>query len=66
MHVHVLRLNRIAGKNFVRVYFRYGEPQNEKLTHENLDSIGYYDDVLWAYNESKTHENTLSRPENEN
>ncbi len=27
----------IAG-NFVGFFFRYGEPQNGKLTHENLDS----------------------------
>ncbi len=25
-------------------YFRYGEPQNKKLTYENIDSISYYDD----------------------
>ncbi len=38
-------------------YFRYREPQNEKLTHDNLDSIRrlFCDDVPQA--------NTLPRPD---
>ncbi len=54
MHVRVLIAtisNYCIAGNFRWVLFSYGEPQNEKLTNENL---GYYDDVLRAYNENKT------------
>ncbi len=50
--------------------FCYGQPQNGKPTHTNLyiQIAAADDNVLWAsYNENKTmHENTLSRPDNEN
>ncbi len=49
-----------SGKCLWGFTFRYGEPSNGNLTHENLyiqivaaDSIGYYD-MLRAYNENKT------------
>ncbi len=42
-----------VGFNFC--YFFVKESlKNKTLIHENLDSIGYYDDVLRAYNENKT------------
>ncbi len=65
-----------SGKFSIRwVYFRYGEPQK----HENLDirivAWDYCSDVVQIYNENNTtkirfswpdHENTFSRPDNEN
>ncbi len=58
---------RIAG-NFRWVLVSLRRAQNEKLTHKNLYTVRYYDDVLRAYNENKItlSQITLSRPNNEN
>ncbi len=69
MYLCRLLLYRISQEIFVGVYFRYEKPQHEKSTHKNL--YMYSDTRLLtcmvrAYNENKTHENTLSRPDNEN
>ncbi len=63
-------------RGFIFIVFVPGEPQNGIISiHENLYShsyssqaqtVGYYDDVLRAYNKNKTNENMLSRPDNDN
>ncbi len=54
-YVHVyIHIPYIAGHFCCGFYFRYGEPQIETSTPQKCKTVGYYYDMLRAYNENKT------------